>query len=273
MMQQVFWNEAGSRGVDVAIAPRMLAMGEEALRDDEMQTVFRPRHGDIEQSPLLFDFGCRACAEVRGDAAVDGVEDEDRFPFLPLGGMDRGQDQIILVAKRHARLIARGVRGVEGQFGEEALPRRVARRDLFELKQVGQARRRIFVNALEMRLIPVARPFDFGGPAGHARAQAPEGFDKAGPIVARTRRRRNVRKSGQRIGLLRHQVEDALRRRRTHARQELHEAKAGNAVARILRESQQGEQVLDVGAVEEFQPAEFDEGMLRRVSSSSSGPL
>ena len=57
-----------------------------------------------------------------------------------------------------------------------------------------------------------------------------------------------------------HPVENALRRRGPDARDELHEAKARDPVARILREPQQGQHVLDVRAVEKFEAAEFDEG-------------
>ena len=152
----------------MAVALRVLAMGEEALRHDQMQTVLRPRHGDIEQPALLLDLGRGAGAEVGRDAAVDDVEHEDRLPFLPLGGMDRREDQIILVEKRRAGLVAGRVRRVERQFGEEALARRIARGDLFELQQIGSARAGILVDALEMRLVPAARTFEFGGPAGLA---------------------------------------------------------------------------------------------------------
>ena len=60
--------------------------------------------------------------------------------------MDRGQDQVILVENRRAGLIAGRVRRVERQFGEEALARGIARRDLFELQQVGKARCGVVVN-------------------------------------------------------------------------------------------------------------------------------
>ena len=40
----------------------------------------------------------------------------------------------------------------------------------------------------------------------------------------------------------------------------LQHAEAGDAVARILGEAQERQHVLDVRGVEEFQPAEFDEG-------------
>ena len=51
-----------------------------------------------------------------------------------------------------------------------------------------------------------------------------------------------------------------MRRGRPDARHELHQAEAGDAVARVLHEAQQREHVLDVRGVEEFQAAEFHEG-------------
>jgi hypothetical protein len=43
------------------------------------------------------------------------------------------------------------------------------------------------------------------------------------------------------------------------SRQELQHAEAGDAVARVLGKAQAGEHVLDMGAVDEFEPAELDE--------------
>ena len=76
---------------------RVLAMGEETLRHHEVKIVLGARHRHIEQSALLLDFGRGAGAEVRRHAAVDDVQQKHRFPFLSLGGMDRREDQIILV--------------------------------------------------------------------------------------------------------------------------------------------------------------------------------
>ncbi len=86
----------------MAISLRMLPMCEETLRRHEVEAVLRPSHRDIEQATLPLRFPPLFRPEVGGDAAVDGVEDEYRFPFLPFGGMDRRQDQIILVEKRAA---------------------------------------------------------------------------------------------------------------------------------------------------------------------------
>ena len=46
---------------------------------------------------------------------------------------------------------------------------------------------------------------------------------------------------------------------RAEAGQELQEAKAGDAVARVLGQAKAREHVLDVGGLEEFQAAEFHE--------------
>ena len=67
-------------------------------------------------------------------------------------------------------------------------------------------------------------------------------------------------KRGERIGGLGHVIEHPLRRGGPDARQQMQDAEAGDAVARILDEPQQRQHVLDVGGVEKFQPAEFDEG-------------
>jgi hypothetical protein len=66
------------------VALGILSMGEEPLRHDKMQIILRARHRDIEQPAFFLDLGGGAGAEVGRDTAVDRVQDEDRFPFLPL---------------------------------------------------------------------------------------------------------------------------------------------------------------------------------------------
>ena len=86
----------------MSIALRVLAMHEEALRYDQMEVVLGAGHGDVEQAAFFLDLGRRADAQVGWHAAVDDVEQIDRFPLLALGGMDRRQDQLVLVEQRHA---------------------------------------------------------------------------------------------------------------------------------------------------------------------------
>ena len=95
------------------IALGVLSMGEEALRHDNMQIVFRAGHRDIEQSAFLLEFGRGAGAEIGRDTAVDRVQDKDCLPFLPLRRMDRGQDQIVFIKQRNTALITGRIRRVE----------------------------------------------------------------------------------------------------------------------------------------------------------------
>ena len=64
------------------VALRILAMGEETLRNNEVKIVLGARHRDMEQTPLLLDLGGRPGAEVGGNAAIDDVEHEDRFSWI-----------------------------------------------------------------------------------------------------------------------------------------------------------------------------------------------
>ena len=167
-------------GIDVPVALRVLAVGEEALRHD--RDADRPwrassRHraaGAPPRSPRV-----RAGAEIGRNAAVDDVQHEDRLPFLALGGMDRREDQIVLVEQRHAGLVAGGVGRIERQLGQEALARRIAGGDLLELEQIGAARLGVLVDALEMRLVPEPRAFELGRPAGTAVRSSPTASTKA----------------------------------------------------------------------------------------------
>ena len=258
--EQLLRNEPRARRIDVPIALGVLAVGEEALGHDEMQVVLGARHGDVEQPPFLLDLGRRCRCQVRWNAAVDDVEHEHRLPFLALGGVDGREDQIVLIEQRHAGLVARGVGRIERQLGQEALARGIARGDLLELEQVGLARRRILVDAVEMRLVPAPCLLDFGRPAGRpARSPSRCRRTRASPSPARGGAG-TLAMRRDRIGRLGHVVEHALRRRWPDARQELQHAEAGDAVARVLDEAQQRQQILDVRGVEELQAAELDEG-------------
>jgi hypothetical protein len=57
----------------VAIALGTLPMRKEAVRNDQVQTVFRARHRHVEQPPLLLDFG-------RGPGVLVVVLCPDRVP-------------------------------------------------------------------------------------------------------------------------------------------------------------------------------------------------
>ena len=59
------------------VAMASLAGGIEALRDQEVEVIFRASHGNIEQPPLLFDFLRGASRKIRRDAAVNNIQHED----------------------------------------------------------------------------------------------------------------------------------------------------------------------------------------------------
>ena len=63
----------------------------------------------------------------------------------------------------------------------------------------------------------------------------------------------------QRVGGIHDQIEKSPRGRRAGSGQELDDAKAGGAVARVLGPAQKCQNVLDVRGFEEFEAAEFDE--------------
>src|ERR1700751_3977122 len=139
----------------MAVALRVLAVGEEALRDHQMKIVLGARHCDIEEAPLLLDVFRSAGAEVRRNAYIDDIQHEDRLTFWPLGGMNGRKDQIILVEQRYTGLVGGRVRRVERQFCQETLPRRIPARDLFKLDQVGASRHDVLMQSFEMRFVPL----------------------------------------------------------------------------------------------------------------------
>src|SRR6266480_5156459 len=146
------------------------AMGEEALRDDQVEIVLGARHCDIEEAPLLLDLFRSAGAKVRRNASIDDIQHEDRLPFLALGGMDGRKDQIILVEQRHAGLVAGRVRRIERQFYQETLPRGIPTRNLFKLDQVGAPRHNVLMQSFEMRFVPPTGALEFSRPAAPSTA-------------------------------------------------------------------------------------------------------
>eukprot|EP01136_Pigoraptor_vietnamica_P042676 Opistho-1_new@17125 len=224
-----------------------------------MQLVASPGHRDVEQPALLFQFVRRAGAEVGRDGAIDDVQHVHVLPFLAFGRMDGREDQEILVEQRHPRLVRGGVGRVERQLGDEAFAARIAGGDLLELVEVLLPDLGILVHCLHQRLVPHAGPEQFGRPAATALAQVFHHFEQRRPGLRATRRGRGVQQLDQRVRRFGHAIEHLARGARPDPGQQLQHAEAGHPVARIVDEAQQRQHVLDVGAVEELQPAIFDE--------------
>ena len=117
----------------------------------------------------------------------------------------------------------------------------------------------ILVDAIEMRFVPEAHPLQFRRPPRSARVQTGNSFDEGRPVSAGPWRRWRAGKRTNRIGCLRHAVQPPLRRGRADPGHQLHHPESGDAVARILDKAQQSQHVLDVGRIQEFEPAELHE--------------
>ena len=131
----------------MTVAVAGLVVGVEALGHQQVELVLGAGHGDGEQAALLLDLLGRAGRPVRGNAAVDDVEDVDGLPLLALGGMDVGEDQVVLVEPGCGGFVAGGVRRIEREVGQEGLARGVAAGDLRELGEIAGADLGVFMGA------------------------------------------------------------------------------------------------------------------------------
>ena len=199
----------------------------------------------------------------------------DRLPLLPLGRVDGGEDQVVLVEERRAGLVAGRVGRVEGELGEEALARGIAGGDLLELEEVVPADDGVVVDALEVRLVPEAHALQVGRPAGLRRRAGPRparrtpasrAAARAGGAIAceRRRRRRRRRRAGRgnRPRSTGRCPAASCSTRKPATRSRGFSAKRSTASTSLTW-----------AASRNLSPPNLTKGMLRRVSSISSGPL
>src|SRR5512139_3047053 len=100
---------------------------------------------------------------------------------------------------RRPGLVAACLRRVEGQLRQELLARGIAGGDLLELDEIGAARCRVLVNALQMRLVPKPHELHVRGPCATPRAQAAIEIDERWPVSLGTRRSAKGGKRHRRI--------------------------------------------------------------------------
>src|SRR4051812_38214549 len=86
--------------------------------------------------------------------------------------MDRRQDEVVFVEKGRDSSVARGIRRIEGELGQEALTGREPRRDLLQLVQVSPAALCIRMKSLEVGLVPGPHVTEVGRPACLGRSQS-----------------------------------------------------------------------------------------------------
>ena len=181
--------------------------------------------------------------------------------------MDRRKDQIILVKQRHARLVAGRVRRIEREFGQETLPRGIAARDLFQLDQVGMPRDGILVDAFEMRFVPDGAPARVP-PAKLVRDCLARTASDSAPGVAGARPGADLARlaSDQVVqhpsGQCRPDPVNICITRNPATRSRGFSTKRSRASMSLM-----------CAASRNLRPPNFTKGILRRVSSISSGPL
>ena len=72
----------------MAIAACSLLLHEKPLWHHQVKVILSACHRHVKKTALFFQLLAAAERKVGWDAAVDGVENVNRFPFLALGGMD-----------------------------------------------------------------------------------------------------------------------------------------------------------------------------------------
>ena len=221
--------------------------------------VLGARHRHIQQAAFFFDFSCVAGGHVRRDATVDCVQHVHRVPFLALGRMNRREDQVVLVAQRWARFVARGLGRVEREIGQKRHPVGETRRQPNELPQVALANGRVVVAAPQMRQVPVDDALQFGRPRSGALPQRLQQRARGGPVGGRRGRgAERVERIGGRLCMADGR-EQALRARDADARHQLSDAKPGHPAARVFGPAQHRHHVFHVRRFEKLQTAELDE--------------
>src|SRR6516164_2138716 len=94
----------------------------------------------------------------------------------------------------------------------------------------------------EASALQIRRPFRI--------TEVSDSRDEAGPVLAGAGWAGQIRNGRERVGSFRHLIEDTLRGSGADARQQVQDAEAGDAIARVLHEPQQRKDVLDVRGVE-----------------------
>ena len=175
--------------------------------------------------------------------------------------MDRGEDQIVFVEQRHAGLVAGGVRRIEGELGQKTLARRIARRrsasscSRSAMRIVASSWMRSRCGSYQRRTSSIS--------AGQAEPPVPQ--SAAAPATKSGQSSRAPGRRWDSKGL--QSARDRPPSRRAPGLpcagptpgKSCSSAEAGDAVARVLAQPESRQHVLHMGAVEEFQAAEFDE--------------
>ena len=207
--------------------------------------------------------------QIDWNTSVDGIEDEYLRPFLALGRMDRGQDEVVLIEVRRARFFARRVKRIQRKVCQRALSRRIACCNLFEMHKIGAACGCILVHPFEMRLVPQPRALDIRRPR-RPPAQRREQVDEGRPVLLRLCRGLEELKPEDRIERAFHRLDRSTCGRWPDARQDLQHAATRSRGFSAKRRSDRTS--FTCAESRNFNPPNLTNGMLPRVSSISTWP-
>src|SRR5262249_25142525 len=82
MIEDSVRDEPSSWSIHVPVPITPLLMRKEPLRNDYVQIILSPCHGDVEETALFLDLRYASGRQIRWDATIDTVQDEYRFPRL-----------------------------------------------------------------------------------------------------------------------------------------------------------------------------------------------
>ena len=159
--------------------------------------------------------------------------------------MHRGQYQVVLVLVRRRALVSTGLGRIQGQLGQEALTAAKARRKAVEVLEICRAYRRIAVQPLELRRVPLPQARELAGPLLLGRKLLQQA-GKLGPVRARCCGNGSGGKRRQGSPRLPEIIQAAPCHRGPDTGQQLQRAKAREFVTRIVDEAQHRECVLYV---------------------------
>ncbi len=242
----------------------------------DLQGVAGPGDGHVQQPPLLLDALGVTGGHVGREHTVAGVQQVDDVPLAALGRVDGGQDEPVLVEQGRAGQVGGGPGRVEGEVADEPAPADRSGRDLFQAAQVVDPGRWRGVDPFDHRRQPTEEPLDLHARrgSGPARQAAVGALGQRRPQQGQLRPGRRGdgdgrgEEPGQRgEGRVDGAAIDRFLRAQANgghaaaggggadALQQLEEPEPGQLVARVVEHPQQGHQVLDVGGLEELEPA------------------
>ena len=134
-----------------------------AERDRHREHVLGAGQRHVHQPALLLEAAGLGERHVGRHVAVGGVDQVDGPPLAPFGGVDRAEDQVVVVQMRGIGEVAGAVGRVEGQLGEEAAPPAVLGGEVAQPIQVAEPRVGGVVVALEGDRAEPAQALDLGG--------------------------------------------------------------------------------------------------------------